>query len=103
MTGVIGRGRAAGRESSPRPGGAGPWIWRTSMKQVVAVLGPLVGLVVVLAAPSPARAHCDTMDGPVVVEARAALASGDVEPVLKWVPPEGEAVVREAFQRTLAV
>jgi hypothetical protein len=43
------------------------------------------------------------MDGPVVQEAVAALASGDVEPVLKWVPADGEAVVREAFQRTLAV
>ncbi len=55
------------------------------------------------AAPSAARAHCDTMDGPVVEEALAALASGDVVPVLKWVPPESESLVRDVFRHTLAV
>jgi len=51
----------------------------------------------------PARAHCDTLDGPVVADARAALARGTVEPVLKWVTPENEQEVREAFTKTLAV
>ena len=47
--------------------------------------------------------HCDTMDGPVVKTAQAALSKGDVTPVLKWVKPEQEADVREAFKKTLAV
>ena len=34
-----------------------------------------------------ARAHCDTLDGPVVVAARAALDSGKLNLVLAWVPP----------------
>ncbi len=53
----------------------------------------------------PARvlAHCDTMDGPVVQAAKLALEKGDVTPVLKWVRPESEGKIREAFARTLAV
>jgi hypothetical protein len=73
------------------------------MKPFVAVLGPLAAVFAFVAAPAPARAHCDTMDGPVVEEARAALAAGDVTPVLKWVGAESEALVRSAFQQTLAV
>lgn len=50
-----------------------------------------------------AEAHCDTMAGPVVKTAQAALEKGDVAPVLKWVKPEYEARIREAFKKTLAV
>jgi len=53
--------------------------------------------------PKSAIAHCDTLDGPVVKAAKAALEKGDVTPVLKWVPKESEAEVREAFKKTLAV
>lgn len=48
-------------------------------------------------------AHCDTMNGPVVSEARLALGAGDVTPVLKWVHPENEAEVRAAFAKAVAV
>jgi hypothetical protein len=34
--------------------------------------------------PRIAGAHCDTLDGPVVMTAKAALEKGDVTPVLKW-------------------
>jgi len=47
--------------------------------------------------------HCDTMDGPVVKTAQAALNKGDVTPVLKWVKPEHETEIRAAFKKTLAV
>lgn len=53
--------------------------------------------------PAPARAHCDTMDGPVVADAQAALAKGDITPVLKWVQPADEKEIRDAFTQTLAV
>ena len=55
------------------------------------------------AIPRLAIAHCDTLDGPVVTTARAALEKGDVTPVLKWVQKDDEAAIREAFQKTLAV
>lgn len=48
-------------------------------------------------------AHCDSMRGPVVAEARAALEKGDVTPVLKWIKQEHEAEVRTVFGATLAV
>jgi hypothetical protein len=51
----------------------------------------------------PVEAHCDTMDGPVVKAAQAALEKGEVTPVLKWVKPPQEAEIREAFRKTLAV
>ena len=53
--------------------------------------------------PSPALAHCDSMDGPVVHDAQLALSEANVTPVLKWVPQEDEDQIRSAFQMTLAV
>jgi len=64
----------------------------------VVMLAPLL-----LAAPRPALAHCDTLNGPVVAAARIALEKSDVTPVLKWVQPAAEAEVRSAFTRTLEV
>ncbi len=52
-------------------------------------------------APAAARAHCDTLDGPVVKTARAALERKEVAPVLAWVKPAAEAEVRAAFQEAL--
>lgn len=53
--------------------------------------------------PVVANAHCDTLAGPVVITAKAALEKGDVTPVLKWVKKENEKEIREAFDKTLAV
>lgn len=50
-----------------------------------------------------ALAHCDTLDGPVVRDARVALDSKDVAPVLKWIAPDEEDEIREVFRRALAV
>lgn len=50
-----------------------------------------------------AKAHCDTLDGPVVETARQALASGDVTPLLKWVSIKDEQLIRTAFQNTMEV
>lgn len=63
----------------------------------------LLAALVLLAGASRVSAHCDTLDGPVVKEARAALQAGDVTPVLKWIRPEGEPELRAAFQHALTV
>lgn len=63
----------------------------------------LTGLVVWLYLGRGASAHCDSLDGPVITEAKAALQKGEVTPLLKWVGPEQEAEIREAFRKTLAV
>lgn len=49
-----------------------------------------------------AFAHCDTMEGPVVKDAKLALEKSDVTSVLKWVKPEREAEVIIAFEKALS-
>ena len=51
----------------------------------------------------PARAHCDTLDGPVVAAARKALESGNVNLVLAWVQKKDETEIRNQFHKTVAV
>lgn len=58
---------------------------------------------VVMLSPLLALAHCDTLDGPVVADAREALAAGDIAPVLKWTLPAYEQGVRDAFDQALQV
>lgn len=50
-----------------------------------------------------AGAHCDTMDGPVVRAAQAALKTRNVNLVLIWVSKNDEAEVKQAFRLTLHV
>ena len=45
--------------------------------------------------------HCDSMDGPVVKAATRALDGGTPDPVLPFVPADGEDEVRAAFERTM--
>ena len=58
-------------------------------------------ILLILAAPA-VFAHCDWINGPVVADARTALARADVTPALKWVAPADEAGIRRAFDRTMA-
>jgi hypothetical protein len=59
--------------------------------------------VVLLTATPAAYGHCDTMNGPVVSDAKTAIENGDVAPVLKWVSPDHETEIRGAFEKTLVV
>lgn len=59
-----------------------------------------VGLAVL--ATGTARAHCDTMNGPLIPEAKAALEAGDVTPILKWIQTDNESEVRAAFGKAVA-
>ena len=54
-------------------------------------------------APFEAWGHCDSLDGPVVQDARTAFENGDPTPVLKWVAKAHEDEVRDVFRRTMAV
>lgn len=63
----------------------------------------IVGFLIVFYAPSQVSAHCDSLNGPVVKDARIALELGDVTPVLKWVKEEQESELRDAFEQTMAV
>ena len=47
--------------------------------------------------------HCDSLDGPVVTAARAALESGEVDRVLPYVPAAAEDEIVAAFELVRAV
>ena len=75
-----------------------------SSNYLVRILIPLFGFGVLFTVLSnTAFAHCDTLDGPVVQTARAALDKADVTPLLKWVQTDDEEEIRVAFQKTLSV
>lgn len=71
----------------------------TKLSTHITALLTVVGLLF----PALAYAHCDTMDGPVVTAAKAALEHNDVTPVLKWVTASSEVEIRQAFARTQMV
>lgn len=48
-------------------------------------------------------AHCDTMDGPTVADARKAIDKNNVNYVLKWVQAADEKLIKEAFDLTMKV
>lgn len=58
--------------------------------------------VLVCIAPRNAAAHCDTLDGPVIQDARKAIDAKEITPVLKWVQQKDEKVVRAAFKKLFA-
>jgi hypothetical protein len=45
--------------------------------------------------------HCDSLDGPVVTAARKALAATEVDLILPFVQADGEAEIRDAFDRVV--
>jgi hypothetical protein len=63
----------------------------------------VVAAAVALAWGGAAQAHCDTLDGPVVSEARKALDTGNVNLVLGWVQKKDETEIRHAFQKAVSV
>jgi len=50
-----------------------------------------------------AYGHCDSMNGPVVVAAQAALKTGDFSKVQIWVGEDQEAELKQVFQKCLHV
>ena len=72
-------------------------IFRKSLQSLAAISALSLSLT------QTASAHCDAMDGPVITEARLALATGDVTPLLKWVPATDEGEVRAVFDKAVRV
>lgn len=66
-------------------------------------LSALYVLLAVLSFVPKSLAHCDSVGGPLIADARVALQRGDVAPVLKWVSAVDEPEVRRAFARAVAV
>jgi len=74
-------------------------------RRVIKVAGAILLAVAIMwaLAPRTSRAHCDTLDGPVVTTAKMALEKGDVTAVLMWVQKKDEQEIRRTFESTLAV
>jgi hypothetical protein len=53
--------------------------------------------------PVEALAHCDGLDGPVVLAAKEALKTGDVNLILIWVQKDDESEISQAFNHVLKV
>lgn len=49
----------------------------------------------------PARAHCDTMDGPVIMDAKKALETKNINLVLIWVQAGDEGEIKKAFDKAI--
>ena len=77
-------------------------IMKTTARRQVA-LAALVAFAGFFGTTLRAVAHCDTLDGPVVMAARKALAESKVNLVLVWVQKHDEAEIKRAFEQTLAV
>ena len=60
------------------------------------IVAAIIGVAIWIS-PDRAAAHCDTLAGPVVSTAKAALEKGDVTSLLKWVKKENETEIKEAF------
>lgn len=48
-------------------------------------------------------AHCDQMNGPLVIDAQKAIAQNNVNIVLKWVPAANETEIKDAFNQMMKV
>lgn len=75
----------------------------TKMFGTTKIMAALVMGFGLLIMPPTTYAHCDTLDGPVVKDARMALEKGDVTPILKWVMPDKEVEISAAFAKTMSV
>ena len=74
------------------------------MRDLVKWGGTAAAVVIMLAGSAGSvRAHCDTLDGPVVIKAKEALEKRNVDLVLPWVSADKEGEVRKAFDLAVAV
>ncbi len=49
---------------------------------------------------NPVSAHCDSYDGPVIIDAYKALETNNVNLLLKWVSESQEAEIKDLFRKT---
>ena len=72
------------------------------LKKSKTIVSLLMALAIV-AVPTMASAHCDTMDGPTVADGKKAIEAKNVNYVLKWVTPENEKEISEIFDLSMKV
>lgn len=70
-----------------------------NIKLLVAMAAAFIASLIV---PVHAMAHCDSLDGPVIHDARLALEKNDPAPALRWVDKKQEGEILSAFKQTVA-
>ena len=68
------------------------------MKNQIILIVTLM-LVSIFYNPNDSYAHCDSIEGPVVVAAKKALQTGNVNHVLLWVGADDEAEIKDMFDK----
>jgi len=76
---------------------------KSTMQTKARAMQALMLVAPVLMLSSMAFAHCDSLDGPVIQDARLALTNNNVNPVLKWVDKKDEGRIIEVFTKTVAL
>ncbi|MCT8977995.1 DUF6448 family protein [Clostridium sp. CX1] len=74
---------------------------KTGTKAAKFIGRSLMALSIVAALPVMASAHCDTMEGPTISDAKKALESNNVNYALKWVQPENEKEITQVFEQAI--
>ncbi|AYW51481.1 LysM domain-containing protein (plasmid) [Tetragenococcus halophilus] len=74
---------------------------KSNMKKSIGVL--LTSAAIMAIIPLSASAHCDTMDGPTVVDGKKAMESNNVNYVMKWVAPEDQKEITDKFNLSMKV
>lgn len=64
---------------------------------------PMIFIIALLLLTNTTFAHCDSIDGPVVISAKKAIETKNIDYVLIWVQEEYESELKTAFEKTLAV
>ncbi|WP_042337678.1 DUF6448 family protein [Bacillus andreraoultii] len=63
----------------------------------------LISLGIIGLIPTMASAHCDTMDGPVITDAKKAIETNNISYISKWVLPEDEEELSNIYKQTMEV
>jgi len=64
---------------------------------------PLIMLSLLILSTGVTLAHCDTMDGPVIKDAKVAIEKSNINYILKWIQPQDETELKDAFLLTMKV
>ncbi|WP_016779023.1 DUF6448 family protein [Anaerophaga thermohalophila] len=72
----------------------------TKSLKIKSFLPFFVMIVLLTAGTIPGYAHCDSLDGPVIKDAEAALKTNNVSLVFKWINEEQEQEITSLFKKT---
>jgi len=73
------------------------------LTQFIKLTATLSLLLATVFMPTSVNAHCDSMDGPVVQDAKEALKTGNIDLVLIWITDAQENELRETFRQTMNI